>query len=48
MAEGPFSENGKPIFFSLLLLRSEEWRILGEGFTAGFLYLSHPGEGNSA
>ena len=37
MAEGPFSENGKPNFFSSA---GEEWRILGEGFTAGLLLFS--------
>jgi hypothetical protein len=37
MAEGPFSENGKPNFFSSA---GEEWRILGEGFTAGLLFLT--------
>jgi hypothetical protein len=37
MAEGPFSENGKPNFFSST---GEEWRILGEGFTTGILSLT--------
>jgi hypothetical protein len=42
MSEGPFSENGNPNFFSSAV---EEWRILGESFTAGllFLTLSHGG-----
>ena len=43
MAEGPFSENGKPNFFSST---SEEWRILGEGFTAGLMFLTR-GHGGS-
>jgi hypothetical protein len=37
MAEGPFSENEKPNFFSSV---GEEWRILGEGFTTGLLFLT--------
>ena len=37
MAEGPFSENGKPNFVSSA---GEEWRILGEGFTTGLMFLS--------
>jgi hypothetical protein len=41
MAEGPFSENGKPNFFSSA---GEEWRILGEGFTASLLFLTRGGE----
>jgi len=34
MAEGPFSENGNPNFFSSA---GEEWKILGEVFTACLL-----------
>ena len=37
MTEGPFSENGNPYFFSST---GEEWRILGEGFTVGLLFLT--------
>jgi hypothetical protein len=37
MSEGPFSENGNPNFFSSA---AEEWRILGESFTAGLLFLT--------
>jgi hypothetical protein len=37
MAEGPFSENGNPNFFSSA---GEEWRILGEVFTACLLFLT--------
>ena len=37
MAEGPFSENGKSNFSSST---GEEWRILGEGFTACLLFLT--------
>ena len=37
MAEGPFSENGKPNFFSST---SEEWRILGEGFSASLFFFT--------
>jgi hypothetical protein len=41
MAEAPSSENGKPNFFSSA---GEEWRILGEGFNAGLLFLTPRGE----
>ena len=37
MTEGPFSENGKSNFLSST---GEEWRILGEGFTAGLMFLT--------
>jgi hypothetical protein len=37
MAEGPFSENGNPNFFSSA---GEEWSILGEVFTACLLFLT--------
>jgi hypothetical protein len=37
MAEGPFSENGNPNFFSSA---GEEWAILGEVFTACLLFLT--------
>jgi hypothetical protein len=37
MAEGPFSENGNPNFFSS---GGEEWAILGEVFTTCLLFLT--------
>ena len=37
MAEGAFLENGNPNFVSST---GEEWRILGEGFAAGLLFLT--------
>jgi hypothetical protein len=42
MLEGPFSENGNPNFFSSA---GEEWRILGESFTACLLFLTRGHEG---
>jgi hypothetical protein len=38
MAEGLFSENGNPNFFSST---GEEWSIIGEVFTACHLFLTH-------
>ena len=38
MTEGPFSENGKPNFFSST---GEKWRIPGESFTASLMFLTH-------
>jgi hypothetical protein len=36
MVEDPFLENGNPYFSSA----GEEWRILGEAFTASLLFLT--------